>query len=251
MPNPETGQTSTVSGNDEPFKCPDGPPSHLSINRVLARDSCDHGQQMRPIRLAALALSLPLMAVGCGGGHQSSRASATSGHESTAAGNASTGASTTHGHRSATRRPHGPVGGGEEPSGSSKRAKPLSVGYHLRLTGRGDHRISGRALTALISLRGGSHEACWEFGRLPRISEPSSAFGHLHAAVVPSSASIRAGTSRRAVGPVLVPLGVHYSARGCTPVTASIVNAIASAPADYYVAAQSSHYPGGVLRAQL
>jgi hypothetical protein len=52
-------------------------------------------------------------------------------------------------------------------------------------------------------------------------------------------------------GPVVVPLGKAFKAKGCTTTTAAIAAAIQRRPSAYYVNVHNSKYPGGALRGQL
>ena len=52
-------------------------------------------------------------------------------------------------------------------------------------------------------------------------------------------------------GPVVVPFGKTFKAKGCVTSTAAIVAAIERNPAAYYVNVHNAKYPGGALRGQL
>jgi len=52
-------------------------------------------------------------------------------------------------------------------------------------------------------------------------------------------------------GPVVVPFGKVFKAKGCTTTTAKIAAAIQRNPAAYYVNVHNAKYPGGALRGQL
>ena len=52
-------------------------------------------------------------------------------------------------------------------------------------------------------------------------------------------------------GPVVVPFGKIFKAKGCTTTTAAIAAAIEKKPAAYYVNVHNAKYPGGALRGQL
>ena len=52
-------------------------------------------------------------------------------------------------------------------------------------------------------------------------------------------------------GPVVVPFGKVFKAKGCTTTTAAIAAAIERRPAAYYVNVHNAKYPGGALRGQL
>ena len=52
-------------------------------------------------------------------------------------------------------------------------------------------------------------------------------------------------------GPVVVPFGKVFKAKGCTTTTAAIAAAIERRPSAYYVNVHNGKYPGGALRGQL
>jgi hypothetical protein len=52
-------------------------------------------------------------------------------------------------------------------------------------------------------------------------------------------------------GPVVVPFGKTFKAKGCIASTAAIVAAIEKSPSSYYVNVHNAKYPGGALRGQL
>jgi len=52
-------------------------------------------------------------------------------------------------------------------------------------------------------------------------------------------------------GPVVVPFGKVYKAKGCTTTTAALAAAIEKRPSAYYVNVHNAKYPGGALRGQL
>ena len=54
-----------------------------------------------------------------------------------------------------------------------------------------------------------------------------------------------------AAGPVIVPFGKVFKAKGCTTTTAAIAAAIQKTPSAYYVNVHNAKYPGGALRGQL
>ena len=54
-----------------------------------------------------------------------------------------------------------------------------------------------------------------------------------------------------AAGPVIVPFGKVFKAKGCTTTTAAIAAAIQKAPSPYSVNVHNAKYPGGALRGQL
>ena len=52
-------------------------------------------------------------------------------------------------------------------------------------------------------------------------------------------------------GPVVVPFGKVFKAKGCTTTTAAIAAAIQRTPSAYYVHVHNAKYPAGALRGQL
>ena len=52
-------------------------------------------------------------------------------------------------------------------------------------------------------------------------------------------------------GPVVVPFGKTFHAKGCTTATAEVVKAIIARPGAFYVNVHNAKYPGGALRGQL
>lgn len=52
-------------------------------------------------------------------------------------------------------------------------------------------------------------------------------------------------------GPVVVPFGKTFRAKGCTTTTAALATAIQRTPSAYYVNVHNAKYPAGALRGQL
>jgi hypothetical protein len=52
-------------------------------------------------------------------------------------------------------------------------------------------------------------------------------------------------------GPIVVPFGKVFRAKGCTTTTAAIAAAIQRNPGAYYVNVHNAKYPGGALRGKL
>ncbi len=88
--------------------------------------------------------------------------------------------------------------------------------------------------TAEVKINGTS--VCWEI-KTAKVSKLLAA--HIHKG--------RAGVA----GPVVVPFGKTYKAKGCITVPAAVAAAIENNPSAYYVNVHNAKYPGGALRGQL
>ena len=88
--------------------------------------------------------------------------------------------------------------------------------------------------TAEIKITG--RKVCWEI-KVARVQTIVAA--HIH----------KGGPG--AAGPVVVPFGKVFHAKGCTTTTAAIAAAIQRHPSAYYVNVHNAKYPGGALRGQL
>jgi hypothetical protein len=107
---------------------------------------------------------------------------------------------------------------------------------HATMTGRAETPkgdSDGRG-TAEIKING--RQVCWEL-TVRNIARPNAA--HIHKG--------KAGVA----GPVVVPLGATYKAKGCTRTTAAIARAILAKPGAYYVNVHNAKYPAGAVRGQL
>lgn len=107
---------------------------------------------------------------------------------------------------------------------------------HATMTGRAETPKgdpNGRG-TAEIKIEG--RQVCWEL-TVRNIARPNAA--HIHKG--------KAGVA----GPVVVPFGATYKAKGCTRTTAAIARAILARPGNYYVNVHNARYPGGAVRGQL
>ena len=111
-----------------------------------------------------------------------------------------------------------------------------SNSLHAILTGKAETPKGdpdGRG-TAEIKITG--RRVCWEI-KVARVQTIVAA--HIHKG--------RPGTA----GPVVVPFGKVFKAKGCTTTTAAIAAAIQKTPSAYYVNVHNAKYPGGALRGQL
>jgi hypothetical protein len=107
---------------------------------------------------------------------------------------------------------------------------------HATLTGKAEAPKAdpdGRG-TAEIKING--KRVCWEI-RFSKIGKPNAA--HIHKG--------KSGIS----GPVVVPLGGAFKAKGCTTTTAKLARAILAKPGAYYVNVHNAKYPNGAIRGQL
>jgi hypothetical protein len=107
---------------------------------------------------------------------------------------------------------------------------------HATLTGKveipkGDPDGNG---TAEIKITG--TKVCWEI-KTSKVGTPAAA--HIHKG--------KAGVA----GPVVVPLGKTYKAKGCGTAPAAVAAAIRRSPGAYYVNVHNAKYPAGALRGQL
>ena len=99
---------------------------------------------------------------------------------------------------------------------------------------KGDPNGSGIATIHLSTAKG---TVCWSFEKVKKIGTPQ--VSHIHKG--------KAGTS----GPVVVPLGGKYKAKGCTTAPKKLIEAIETHPNAYYVNIHNAKYPGGAIRGQL
>jgi hypothetical protein len=99
---------------------------------------------------------------------------------------------------------------------------------------KGDPNGTGLVVLHLSTAKG---TACWQFSHVANIAKPSVA--HIHKA--------RKGVS----GPIAIPLGATYKAKGCQKASKSLIEAVETNPNRYYVNIHNAKYPGGAIRGQL
>lgn len=115
-------------------------------------------------------------------------------------------------------------------------AAQKSNSLHATLTGKAETPKGdpdGRG-TAEIRITG--RQVCWEI-KVSGVQKIVAA--HIHKG------------SPGVAGPVVVPFGKVYKAKGCTTTTAALAAAIVKRPAAYYVNVHNAKYPAGALRGQL
>jgi hypothetical protein len=121
-------------------------------------------------------------------------------------------------------------------AGASAALQKGGNSLHATLTGKvevpkGDPDGAG---TAEVKITGAT--VCWEL-KTAKVGTLSAA--HIHKG--------RAGVA----GPVVVPFGKTYKAKGCIKSTAAVAAAIKKNPSAYYVNVHNAKYPAGALRGQL
>jgi hypothetical protein len=121
-------------------------------------------------------------------------------------------------------------------AGASGALQKAGTSLHATLTGKvevpkGDADGTG---TAEIKITG--TQVCWEI-KAAKVAKLAAA--HIHKG--------KAGVA----GPVVVPFGKTYKAKGCVKSTAAVIAAIKKNPRAYYVNVHNAKYPAGALRGQL
>jgi hypothetical protein len=110
--------------------------------------------------------------------------------------------------------------------------------FEAYLTGKSEIPKAASKGKGTVNLTMTSSKVCWKFTKVGGFDKPVVA--HIHK-----------GTATTANGPVVVPLGDRYAAKGCTTSTSAIVRAIVKNPKGYYVNIHSTKYPNGAVRGQL
>jgi hypothetical protein len=131
--------------------------------------------------------------------------------------------------------------GDDDSGGTTSTTSSRQIVFNVSLTGAdeapGPGSADGRG-TARITVDPERDEVCYE---LSTSNLTGVTAAHIHEG--------RAGTA----GPIAVTLTAPENGKseGCTPTTASIVEAIASGQRSFYVNVHTSEFPDGAIRAQL
>jgi hypothetical protein len=107
---------------------------------------------------------------------------------------------------------------------------------HATLTGKAETPKGDRDGRGTAEVKITGRRVCWEI----KVSKVQTIM----------AAHIHKGKSGVA-GPVVVPFGKVFKAKGCTTTTAAIAAAIQRNPAAYYVNVHNAKFPAGALRGQL
>jgi CHRD domain len=125
------------------------------------------------------------------------------------------------------------------PQGGSGTAAAIPARtYSVKLTGAAETPAGAGSGSAVVALSGKKLQACWTFKNLTGFDRPATA-AHIHKGA--------AGVA----GPIVIPFGGAYTAKGCTPTSAALITAIEANPKGYYVNVHSMKFPGGAMRSQL
>jgi hypothetical protein len=109
-----------------------------------------------------------------------------------------------------------------------------------KLTGKAEAPSKGPAAghgIVNVSLKAASGQVCWKFEGIGGIDKPLAA--HIHK-----------GAPGKA-GPVVVPFGASYKAKGCVAAAKKTIEAIESNPNAYYANVHTAKFPNGAIRGQL
>jgi len=96
--------------------------------------------------------------------------------------------------------------------------------------------LSGKG-TANITVNTKTGKVCWKFTISKIDGKPTAA--HIHKG------------GRGVSGPVVVPFGTTFKAKGCTTATPKLAKAIVAKPGAYYVNVHNAKHPAGAIRSQL
>jgi CHRD domain len=95
---------------------------------------------------------------------------------------------------------------------------------------------AGRGVVT-VHLNAAKGTVCWDFKGVTGFARPTAAHIHRGSAV--------------AAGPIVVPFGGAYKAKGCTKAAKATIGKIEEHPNAYYVNVHSAKYPAGAIRGQL
>src|SRR5712692_9386222 len=118
-------------------------------------------------------------------------------------------------------------------------AAAMSPVVSTRLSGKSEvpkGAPSGTGI-AIVHLDAKKGTVCWDFKGVKGIGAATAA--HVHK-----------GAAGKA-GPVVVPFGAAYKAKGCTAAPKATIVAIEEHPNAYYVNVHTKKYPAGAIRGQL
>ena len=122
---------------------------------------------------------------------------------------------------------------------SSSRHASMSPVVSAKLLGKNEvpkGSPTGTGL-AVVNLNATKGTVCWTFSGVTKIDTKTAA--HIHKG--------KAGVA----GPVVVPFGASYKAKGCTKAPAKVITAIETHPGAYYVNVHTTKFPGGAIRGAL
>ena len=122
---------------------------------------------------------------------------------------------------------------------ASARVAGMSPVVSAKLTGMSEvpKGSPGGSGLAVVHLDGTKCTVCWSFAKVAGIGTPTAA--HIHKG------------ARGKAGPVVVPFGGTYKAKGCTKASGKLVGAIEEHPGSYYVNIHTKKFPAGAIRGTL
>jgi CHRD domain len=143
-------------------------------------------------------------------------------------------------------------GGGKKPAGTTSRSTSTTTTSTTPASANGKVTVvSARLSAALVVPKKGppgakgtvvirldpkTQKACWT---LALTGAPGALSAHVHFG------------KGKELGPVVIPLGDRYAARGCVLVPVRSLRAVASAPGSYYVDVHTRKYLDGAVRGPL